>query len=179
MNNVIFSRESITIGADVLPVISAAIDGGNIILTVSAQIDGARRILRITIAQDDASYSEAYLAYFAEEKPDQEPEEKPEEDPTDEPKEAPEEAPEETPVKPDKYFIGLTITGKTYRIVFDGDANRTRVIFKIPPRDEIKKALESAKFFWSPTMKSWNKKLTFKAFRAAQALALRLNQLGA
>ncbi|MGN0995704.1 MAG: hypothetical protein ACI4PG_02235 [Candidatus Ventricola sp.] len=36
---------------------------------------------------------------------------------------------------------------------------------------------KAAGFHWSPTMQSWNKRLTFRAYRAAQALAVQLNAL--
>ena len=40
-----------------------------------------------------------------------------------------------------------------------------------------KSAIEAAGFFWSAQLKSWNKKLTCKAYRAAQALAADLAAL--
>ena len=42
---------------------------------------------------------------------------------------------------------------------------------------EAREALDKHGFFWSPAMQSWNKKLTHKAFRAAQALALELRTI--
>ena len=77
----------------------------------------------------------------------------------------------------DKPWIGTTITGKGWNIAFDVKAGRTRVLFQAAPTDAQKAAIESAGFYWSAQLKSWNKKLTCKAYRAAQALAATLNAL--
>lgn len=75
---------------------------------------------------------------------------------------------------PEKAFVGTTLKGKGWKILFDGDHDRTRVIFTRKPSKAAREAVEKAGFYWSPVMESWNKKLTHKAFRAAQALALEL-----
>jgi len=84
------------------------------------------------------------------------------------------------PAKPvvaaDNAWIGTTIEGKGWRIVFDDAAQRTRVIAAAPSAKQ-KAAIEAAGFYWSATTKSWNKKLTRKAYRAAVALAETLNAL--
>lgn len=72
---------------------------------------------------------------------------------------------------PEKSFIGESISGKGWSIVFDGGCNRTRVIVTAALKDKARPVIESAGFYYSPTLDSWNKKLTFKAYRAAQALA--------
>lgn len=77
----------------------------------------------------------------------------------------------------DKPWIGTTITGKGWNIAFDQQAGRTRVLFQAQPTDAQKAAIESAGFYWSAQLNSWNKKLTCKAYRAAQALAVALNAL--
>ena len=77
----------------------------------------------------------------------------------------------------DKPWIGTTITGKGWNIAFDQQAGRTRVLFQAQPTDAQKAAIENAGFYWSAQLNSWNKKLTCKAFRAAQALAAALNAL--
>lgn len=87
------------------------------------------------------------------------------------------EAPEAKPETTDKIWIGTSIKGKGWEIYFDGAYGRTRVLFKRKPHEAARKAVKDAGFFWSPAMKSWNKKLTCKAFRTAQALALELGQL--
>ncbi len=78
---------------------------------------------------------------------------------------------------PEKTFIGSVIEGRGWKILFDGIASRTRVIFESDPTDAARAAIENAGFYYSPNMKSWNKKLTFRAYRAAQTLSCRLNEL--
>lgn len=96
----------------------------------------------------------------------------------DEPHEEPARNPKQArgPV-PEKNFIGLEIKGNGWKIVFDGSYDRTRVIFKRKPSTKAREAVENAGFFWSPVMQSWNKKLTFKAWRAAQSLAMELKTI--
>ena len=72
---------------------------------------------------------------------------------------------------PEKTFIGETITGKGWRILFDGETQRTRVLFDAAPTDAARAAVEKAGFYFSAALNSWNKKLTFKAHRAAVALS--------
>ncbi len=72
---------------------------------------------------------------------------------------------------PEKTFIGETITGKGWRILFDGEAQRTRVCFDAAPTDAARAAVEKAGFYFSAALNSYNKKLTFKAHRAAVALS--------
>lgn len=79
--------------------------------------------------------------------------------------------------KPRKDFVGMEIKGKGWTIYFDGEHERTRVIFKRKPGDSVREAVKSAGFYWSPVLKSWNKKLTNKAFMAAQTLAIDLRKL--
>lgn len=78
---------------------------------------------------------------------------------------------------PAKDFIGTEITGRGWRILFDGEENRTRVIFEKCPTKEVRQIVKDAGFYWAPNMGSWNKKLTFKAYRAAVALAGELNNV--
>ena len=78
-----------------------------------------------------------------------------------------------------KAWIGSTITGKGWRIVFDGDAQRTRVIFDAKPTAAQAAAVDAARFYYSPSMSSYNKHLTCKAYKAAQALAQTLAGLAA
>ena len=72
---------------------------------------------------------------------------------------------------PEKTFIGETINGKGWRILFDGETQRTRVCFDAAPTDAARAAVEKAGFFYSAALNSYNKKLTFKAHRAAVALS--------
>ena len=80
---------------------------------------------------------------------------------------------------PEKTFAGTSINGACYKILFDDVAQRTRVIIPQEHRDALRAAVEKAGFYYSPILDSWNKKLTFKAYRAAQALALELDKLAA
>lgn len=77
---------------------------------------------------------------------------------------------------PEKSFIGQSISGAGWSIVFDGGCNRTRVLVCKAQRDKLRGIIEKAGFYYSPTLDSWNKKLTFRAYRAAQALALELSE---
>ena len=77
----------------------------------------------------------------------------------------------------DKGWIGTAITGKGWRIVFDDATQRTRVSFDAQPSASQKAAVEAAGFYFSAQLGSWNKKLTCKAYRAAQALAATLTAL--
>ena len=83
------------------------------------------------------------------------------------------------PVATADAWIGTTIEGKGWRIVFDDAAQRTRVIVDddVPNEERVLIAVADAGFFWSNTTKSWNKKLTRKAYRAAKLLAETLNAI--
>lgn len=80
---------------------------------------------------------------------------------------------------PEKTFIDTTIQGAGWRIHFDPATQRTRVFIDSNASAAFRKAIEQAGFCWSPLMQSFNKKLTFRAFRAAQALAQSLRRLSA
>ena len=53
------------------------------------------------------------------------------------------------------------------------------MIFPRKPSAKVIEAVKAAGFYWSPSMKSWNKGLTFRAYRAAQALHAELHALTA
>lgn len=74
---------------------------------------------------------------------------------------------------PEKTFIGECITGAGWCIVFDKALNRTRVIFKNAP-DAARAVILAAGFYYSYKTDSYNKKLTHRAHRAAEALARQL-----
>lgn len=80
---------------------------------------------------------------------------------------------------PEKWFIGQALEGKSWKIVFDGDAGKTRVIFPRKPAPAVLEAVKAAGFYWSPALKSWNKGLNFRAFRAAEKLHTTLHALTA
>lgn len=79
------------------------------------------------------------------------------------------------PVKP-KDFTAEALTGRGWCIVFDSGMNRTRVIVQDGIRETVAPMIEEAGFWWSENMKSYNRKLTHKAHRAAVALAERLRE---
>lgn len=188
-----FTRDSLTIDGITRPAEYSVTPAGTVFVFVAVDVDGQERKVRIKIPADDPRYAAA-LAAAQEPQPepeqaaDVEPEQPAQEQPADaEPEKAQEEQPqEEQPARdpkqargpvPDKAFIGLEIKGKGWKIVFDGSYDRTRVIFKRKPSSAAREALDKHGFFWSPAMQSWNKKLTHKAFRAAQALALELRTI--
>lgn len=74
---------------------------------------------------------------------------------------------------PEKAFIGDCITGSGWCILFDRALNRTRVIFKNAP-PVARDAILAAGFYYSSKTDSYNKKLTHRAHRAAEALAAAL-----
>ena len=75
---------------------------------------------------------------------------------------------------PEKTFINEVIAGKGWSIVFDAGCNRTRVIIAEPVKAAARPIVEAAGFYYSRQLDSWNKKLTFRAYRAANALADKL-----
>ena len=77
----------------------------------------------------------------------------------------------------EKTFIGTRIEGRGWLIYFDEAAARTRVILNREPSAAVLQAVTAAGFYWSDRMGSFNKKLTWRAFRAAQALAQQLTAL--
>lgn len=188
-----FTRDSLTVDGITRPAEYSVTPAGTVFVFVAVDVDGQERKVRIKIPADDPRYAAA-LAAAQEPQPepeqaaDVEPEQPAQEQPADaEPEQAQEEQPqEEQPARdpkqargpvPDKAFVGLEIRGKGWKIVFDGSYDRTRVIFKRKPSNAAREALDKHGFFWSPAMQSWNKKLTHKAFRAAQALALELRTI--
>lgn len=72
---------------------------------------------------------------------------------------------------PEKFFIGMEIKGKGWKIYFDGAYDRTRVIFPKKPADHVLETVKKAGFYWSPQLKSWNKKLTHKTQKSTQGPA--------
>lgn len=79
--------------------------------------------------------------------------------------------------KSGKDFIGTEITGNGWRIVFSADTERTQIFFSAEPVQAAKELMETEKFFYSGKMKSYNKRLTMKAYRAAQRVAQQLNRI--
>ena len=93
------------------------------------------------------------------------------------PKAAPKAEPAKQVEPAGKGWIGTSITGKGWAITFDQATQRTRVSFTGTPSAKQKAAVESAGFYFSAALKTWNKKLTCKAYRAAKELAATLTAL--
>lgn len=70
------------------------------------------------------------------------------------------------------------ITGKGWRIEYNGPAGRVQLIFDKCPRESIRRAVKDAGFYWSPVFRCWQRKLTRKAQRAAEDLARRITTMG-
>lgn len=68
-------------------------------------------------------------------------------------------------------------SGAGWRIVLDSNLQRTRLIFDSTPTAAALELVEAARFFWSPNTRSYHKKLTQKARRAALVLASELQAL--
>ncbi len=174
-----FTSDSIIRDGKATPVGYSVTPSGAVVAII---LDGTRE--RIRIEETEPCYQEALAAAKASnnavknkpavklaERPAiiPDPEEKPEPE-----KKNPKQA--RGPV-PEKTFIGQTIQGNGWHILFDGTTSRTRVIFDAEPSGKVKKIIAEAGFYYSSVMDSWNKKLTFKAYRAAGELAKKLNKL--
>ena len=174
-----FTSDSIVRNGKATPAGYSVTPSGAVVAII---LDGSRE--RIRIEETEPCYQEALAAAKASnnaaknkpavklaERPAiiPDPEEKPEPEKTN-PKQA------RGPV-PEKTFIGQTMRGNGWRILFDGTTSRTRVIFDAEPSEKVKKVVSEAGFYYSSVMDSWNKKLTFKAYRAAGELVKKLNKL--
>ena len=191
-----FTANTLTIGEKVFPARyelqdDADMKRGQLYPTVHIWATVDEKAVLIDVPADDPEYyaalkacQEAPADHSTEEAPAQAEEEAPqaqEETPADH---STEEAPARDPKQargpiPEKTFAGTSINGARYKILFDDVAQRTRVIIPQEHRDALRAAVEKAGFYYSPILDSWNKKLTFKAYRAAQALALELDKLAA
>ena len=196
-----FASNSITVNGQTFPASYSLARGGDVYVftALRAAADAPEMPVRVHISADMPMHAEAVAAaQAAKDKPSAQDEPAPVQAtpaPVDKPapvqaapapvdKPAPAKKPAPAPVqdKPaaaptDKPWIGTTITGKGWNIAFDQQAGRTRVLFQAQPTDAQKAAIENAGFYWSAQLNSWNKKLTCKAYRAAQALAVALNAL--
>ena len=154
-----FAPNTVTVNGHTFPASYSLARGGDVYVftALRAAADAPEMPVRIHIGADMPMHADAVAAaQAAQDKP----------------------APaQDKPAPADKPWIGTTITGKGWNIAFDAKAGRTRVLFQAAPTDAQKAAIESAGFYWSAQLKSWNKKLTCKAYRAAQALAATLNAL--
>ncbi len=185
-----FTPDTMTINGQTFAAGYSVTPTGTVFVFVTVQEDGQEVKMRIKVTPDDPNYAAAVAAAqpaapeVTAQEPEQEPAaseaiaQEPEQEPAapeaiaQEPEQEQERDPKQArgPV-PEKSFIGQEITGNGWKIVFDGNNERTRIIIEGDPKKAAEEAINKAGFYWSPVMKSFNKKLTFKAFRAAQALA--------
>lgn len=181
MTNYTFAPDAISYDGNTFPAEYNVIKNGKVLVfaITGCKPDGRKIKQRIDITPDHVDYSAALAAAKGEvfertgerveNIPDSE-DNTPAEMPVDNPKKA------RGPV-PEKTFIGDTIHGNGWRIYFDGEKARTRIIFDGNPSAAAKAAVENAGFYFSSVMNSWNKKLTFKAYRAAKAVSIELMSL--
>ena len=87
--------------------------------------------------------------------------------PAADPAPAAEAKPAAIPLKP---WIGSTLQGNGFRVVFDADADRTRVILDDGAPADLGDRIAAAGWFYNARMGSYNKKLTHRAHRAALEL---------
>ena len=193
-----FGPNTVTVNGHTFPASYSLARGGDVYVftALRAAADAPEMPVRIHIGADMPMHADAVAAaQAAKDKPAQKPaptqdkpapaqeaapakpSRKPAQAKPSKPAPAQEATPAQEAAPADKPWIGTTITGKGWNIAFDAKAGRTRVLFQAAPTDAQKAAIESAGFYWSAQLKSWNKKLTCKAYRAAQALAATLNAL--
>ena len=170
--NITFTPRSLIISGKTYPALYSRDEKGVIYAHVSVKDGDTPANLRIAIAPDESIYPAALTAAQGKQQAAESPAEK-----TASKKAAP---PEKTYAKkskaaiPYKSFVGTTLEGAGWRIVFDGEKERTRVILGNTATPAMQEAVKAAGFYWSGVMQSYNKKLTHKAHRAAQALAKKL-----
>jgi len=194
MNEYTFTPDTITIDGVEFPAGYSIPPRGNGNVFVFITVPSREKAVRITVRPDTPHYAAAlaaaqgYTATTIEpangvivaethiditrkaEPVQEEPQEQPQEEPASDPKQA------RGPV-PDKAWIGTSIQGNGWKIEFCPVMERTRLIFDKVPTKEARELVKAAGFAWSPKMGSWNKRLTWKAYRAAQQLAADLGGL--
>ena len=84
------------------------------------------------------------------------------------------------PVKPapvEKPWIGTSISGDGWTIDFDAKVERTCIRFAATPTAAQKAIVDAAGFYYRNDLKCFVKKLTCKAYRAAQSVAAGLKAI--
>lgn len=69
------------------------------------------------------------------------------------------------------------ILGVGFRIEFNGPANRVQVLFDKFPPATARQIVKDSGFYWSPTLKCWQRKISVKGIKAAQDVAEKLAAL--
>jgi hypothetical protein len=173
-----FGPNSITVNGKTFPAEYSMTPGGSVFAFATVQEGDKTVSVRIKIDQNDACYERAVKAAKQEQETRMQAKAEPvaviEPVAVVEPVAVAEPVAEPVACKP---FIGTEITGEGWKIRFDNACGRTRVMLQSEPTAAMRAVIENAGFFWSGMMKSWNKKLTVKAYKAAQALALDLRKL--
>lgn len=75
---------------------------------------------------------------------------------------------------PEKIYKGMSLKGPGFEIYMDGSIDRATVTFKRKPSAEVREQVKAAGFYWSPVNRCWSRKLTNKAWAAAQDLYAKL-----
>lgn len=178
----IFTPDTATIDGITFPAGYSIPPHGDGSVFVFITVPGREKPVRVTIRPEDPRHAAALAAAQGEkpaepvqEEPQEQPaepvqEEQPQEEPASDPKQA------RGPVS-DKAWIGTSIQGNGWKIEFCPVFERTRLIFDRIPTKEARELVKAAGFAWSPKLGSWNKRLTWKAYRAAQQLAAALSGL--
>lgn len=180
MNECTFAPDSLTMNGQTFPAGYSIPPHGDGSVFVFVTVQGKQ--IRIRIAPEDPRHAAA-LAAAQGEKPAEPVQEEPQEQPAepvqdDQPQEEPAtDAKQARGPVPDKDWIGSSIQGNGWKIEFCPVFERTRLIFDKVPTKEARELVKAAGFAWSPKMGSWNKRLTWKAYRAAQQLAADLGGL--
>ncbi len=168
-NTCTFTPDSMTMNGQTFPAGYSVAPNGNVFVFVTV----GEKQTRIKLTPDAPHYAAALAA--ARPEPDLPAEQPDEQEQTDEQaKRDPKQA--RGPV-PEKDWIGTSIQGNGWKIEFCPIMERTRLIFDRIPTKEAREIVKAAGFAWSPKMGSWNKGLTWKAYRAAQKLAADLGGL--
>ena len=75
---------------------------------------------------------------------------------------------------PEKLYKGTVLKGAGFTIFMDGSIDRATVTFKRKPSADVREMVKEAGFYWSPNHGCWSRKLTNKAWKAAQELYFKL-----
>lgn len=167
-NTFAFTVDSLTVKGHVFP--AEYIPGdGKITIFVTLDENDADKDAVITVPADDPRYACIMAAINPNAAPAESlPEMPAEECASRSPKEA------RDPI-PEKLFINTRIDGTGYSIFFNGEAKRTQIRFTSDANSGMIEAAKTAGFYYSKLTDTFNRRLTFKAYRAALALAARFD----
>lgn len=69
------------------------------------------------------------------------------------------------------------IVGTWYDVEFNGPADRVQIVFRRFPPVEARQIVKDAGFYWSPSLKCWQRRITRKSERAAYDVSCKLAAL--